>query len=85
MPPKIDSEKCDACGLCVEVCSEDVFFGSKAKETPKIAYPEECWHCGACFVECSRDAIRFYIPLPMRVKRKPGDRKGGGSLIESDV
>jgi adenylylsulfate reductase, subunit B len=68
MPPKIDSEKCDACGRCVEVCSEDVFYGSTVKRHPVISYPEECWHCGACDVECPKDAIYFYIPLPMRAK-----------------
>jgi len=67
MPPIIDPEKCDGCGLCVDVCSEDVFYDSKAKETIKITYPEECWYCGACTIECPRDAITLYIPLPMRL------------------
>lgn len=67
MPPRIDLEKCNGCGLCREVCSEDVFYGSTAKQVPQITYPEECWHCGACAVECPREAIRFYIPLPMRL------------------
>ncbi len=28
MPPEIDYEKCIACGACVDVCAEDVFFGT---------------------------------------------------------
>ena len=71
MPPVIDLEKCDACGLCVEVCSEDVFYGSKKDSPPHITYREECWHCGACEVECHRAAISFYIPIPMRAKGRP--------------
>ncbi len=28
MPPEIDYERCIACGACVDVCAEDVFFGT---------------------------------------------------------
>ncbi len=67
MPPIIDIDKCDNCGICVEVCSENVFYGSKSKKPPEVNYAEECWHCGACYVECHKEAIQFYIPLPMRL------------------
>jgi adenylylsulfate reductase subunit B len=65
MPPVIDPEKCKCCGTCASVCSEDVFFGSKKGETPKVTYAEECWHCNACVLDCPEDAIRLRIPLPM--------------------
>jgi NAD-dependent dihydropyrimidine dehydrogenase PreA subunit len=42
MPPIIDGDKCEFCATCVEVCPEDVFYGSKLKETPQVAYPDEC-------------------------------------------
>ena len=32
MPPIINESKCIKCGVCVDICSEDVFFGSKKKE-----------------------------------------------------
>ena len=68
MPPIIDKNKCTGCGKCVDVCPMDVFFGSKKKETPVVAYPEECWHCNACVMDCPVDgAIRLRIPLPATV------------------
>jgi len=70
LPPKIKLEKCNACGHCVDLCSEDVFYKSQTKKTPVVTYPAECWHCGACAIECPQDAICFYIPLYMRVAGK---------------
>jgi adenylylsulfate reductase subunit B len=72
LPPKINTENCNACGHCADVCSEDVFYGSQTQKTPVVTYPAECWHCGACAVECPRNAICFYIPLYMRVAGKNG-------------
>lgn len=67
MPPSINHAKCSACGRCHQICHQDVFYGSVAKAVPVITYPDECWHCGACAVECPENAIRFEIPLPMRL------------------
>ena len=70
MPPAIDPEKCIECGLCVEICSEDVFLDSVIGEVPEITYADECWHCGACVLDCPTGAISLYIPLPMRVYKE---------------
>ena len=68
MPPVIDENKCCACGVCVDNCPQDVFFGSEKKKTPRISYPEECWHCNACVLDCPiTGAIRLRIPLPMLI------------------
>jgi adenylylsulfate reductase subunit B len=67
MPPIINKDKCSYCGMCVNICSEDVFFGSKEEKIPVVSYPEECWHCGACVLDCPAEAIRLRIPLPMMV------------------
>jgi adenylylsulfate reductase subunit B len=68
VPPVIEKDKCIRCGKCVDICSEDVFFGSERKETPIVGYPEECWHCNACVSACPEEgAIRLRIPLPMMV------------------
>ena len=65
MPPIIDREKCICCGKCVDVCSSDVFFGSKTGETPTVSFPEECWHCNACVLDCPAEgAVTLRIPLP---------------------
>jgi len=64
MPPIIDSEKCTACGICVDICNYDVYYGSKDGEVPVVTYPEECWHCNACVLDCPEQAIRLRIPLP---------------------
>ena len=68
MPPIINNQKCTACGKCVDICPQDVFFGSERKKTPVITYPEECWHCNACVLDCPIEgAISLRIPLPMHI------------------
>ena len=53
--PQIDTEKCNGCGLCVEVCQQDglqlvdrvvVFVGGDA-----------CTWCGLCEAVCTESAI----------------------------
>jgi NAD-dependent dihydropyrimidine dehydrogenase PreA subunit len=64
MPPEIDYEKCNACGRCVEICREDVFFSTKQGEKPIISHPEVCNHYGSCVLECPvAGAIRIRTPL----------------------
>lgn len=66
MPPVINEEHCTGCGICVEHCPQDVFFGSEKKKMPVIAFPEECWHCYACVLDCPAEgAIRLRTPVPM--------------------
>ena len=72
MPPVIDEDICTACGECVDICTEDVFFGSKEGEIPTVTYPKECVHFGGCVDVCPVEgAIRLRIPLPMLLVRKP--------------
>jgi adenylylsulfate reductase subunit B len=65
MPPIIDKDKCSGCGICVDICPTDVFFGSKLGEVPAVTYPDQCFHENACVAECPTDAIRLRIPLTM--------------------
>ena len=70
MPPIIDRKKCNGCGICVEICEGDVFYGSKEGQCPTVTYPEECWHEAACVLECPKKAIRLRTPLPMQLSYK---------------
>ena len=68
MPPIIDKDKCIGCGKCVDICTEEVFFGSKKGEVPIVTYPEMCCHFNCCVRECPIEgAIRLRIPLPMMI------------------
>ena len=71
MPPVIDPEKCTGCGKCVEICSEDVFYGSRPGEIPTVTYPRECSHFSGCVSVCQAQAITLRIPLPMLLVYKP--------------
>ena len=54
-PARIDVEKCDGCGACVEVCpSEAISIRSDGKAEVN---EEECVECESCVDECPKDAI----------------------------
>jgi NAD-dependent dihydropyrimidine dehydrogenase PreA subunit len=36
MPPIIIAEKCNACGVCADICPTDVFKIAASKEIPRI-------------------------------------------------
>ncbi|MFX0210379.1 MAG: 4Fe-4S binding protein [Candidatus Hodarchaeota archaeon] len=59
--PELDGSKCTKCGLCVEVCPQNV-FGLKDEEHV-VQRPEKCIECGACVLNCRGDAISFE-PFP---------------------
>ena len=67
MPPVINKDKCSLCGTCADICPEDVLFLDLDGESPRVVYPDECWHCASCVIDCPQEAVRLYIPLPMRL------------------
>ena len=67
MPPVIKKELCSSCGVCADICPEDVLALEKNDDIPRVVYPKECWHCAACVIGCRLKAIDLYIPLPMRL------------------
>ncbi len=72
MPPVINKEKCIKCNKCADICSEDVFFGSKKGEYPVVTYPKECVHFNGCVENCPVEgAISLRIPLPTQLVFKP--------------
>ena len=50
---KIDTEKCNACGLCKKSCP----FGAVAVEDEVAQVNELCTLCGACVNVCPQDAL----------------------------
>ena len=54
LAPVIDSDRCDGCGKCSEICnfSAIVVLGGKA-----LTFPEMCHSCGGCSLVCAPKAI----------------------------
>jgi len=54
---KIDLEKCNGCGTCVDTCPVAVF--EIQSEKSKAVKPEECLACQACVAQCPNAAIEI--------------------------
>lgn len=59
--PVIFAEKCDGCGLCVEVCDKDALVVVNGKTT--FTGPVECDYCGECEAACPNEAINCYYDI----------------------
>jgi adenylylsulfate reductase subunit B len=70
MPPKFDYDKCKNCGVCVDICPEDVLVLNNEKY-PEVKYPYECWHCASCVIDCKENAVHLELPLFMRLIPEP--------------
>lgn len=51
---KIDSEKCDGCGICMEICPVSAIQMENKKATLNA---ELCVECGSCVNPCPKQAI----------------------------
>jgi len=54
---KIDTEKCNGCGTCVDICPVDVFEIKDEKSV--VVNLDECLVCRACEVQCPDNAIEI--------------------------
>jgi nitroreductase/NAD-dependent dihydropyrimidine dehydrogenase PreA subunit len=52
----IDSAKCTKCGLCSEICPNDVLALINGQEV-QVRYPEQCCICGHCAAVCPENAL----------------------------
>lgn len=64
--PQIQTERCTACGKCVEICQ----FHALAKTGENILiFPQLCHGCGSCTRNCPEKAI-LEVPNPIGVLEK---------------
>ena len=54
---KIDSELCNGCGICVNICPMDVIRMDEEGKKAVIKYPEDCMLCEFCVEDCPENAI----------------------------
>jgi len=55
-PVQLDLELCKACGVCIELCPDEVFDRDKLGY-PVLARPEDCSQCLLCELHCPDFAI----------------------------
>ena len=84
MAPIIDRNLCTYCGICYDICPQDV-FGFHEDEIPNIDYPDECWYCGACVLDCPVEAVRLRLPLQMRIVPSPANYGDPGAAEASEL
>jgi NAD-dependent dihydropyrimidine dehydrogenase PreA subunit len=62
MYPVVDSEKCDGCGNCVDVCPSEVYEIRADRSNP--IHPEDCIECWACVSQCQTGSIQLCEDCP---------------------
>jgi len=60
MSIKIDSEKCIACGKCLNICPGSLIYRNSEGKS-YIKYEKDCWGCTACLKECPVKAIHYFL------------------------
>lgn len=68
--PRINQQRCNGCGICIEHCPAGVLLLSEGKAV--LAYPDQCRYCAACELVCPVQAIE----LPFLVCRR-NTQQGG--------
>lgn len=53
--PAIDVDECTGCGLCVDVCEQDVL--DLVDDIATIVNKDDCTGCSDCAEECPTEAI----------------------------
>lgn len=74
---KIDTDKCNLCGNCVEICLYDAF---EIRRNNKVInfHDEKCYNCGMCVGLCPKGALKL-------VDRKNGETLWDGRGLQKKV
>ena len=57
MAPKISSDLCTGCGVCIESCPLEIL--ELANDKCVLSTPDECTDCQSCIATCATEAIQF--------------------------
>ncbi|MBS7641074.1 MAG: 4Fe-4S dicluster domain-containing protein [Candidatus Bathyarchaeia archaeon] len=67
----INVERCNGCGICVNLCPRDVIRLDESAKKAVVKYPEDCINCQFCQAYCPQKAINIkFIPRPPLVSWK---------------
>jgi heterodisulfide reductase subunit A-like polyferredoxin len=64
---KVDSEICNGCQLCIDLCNFDAIEMIKPEGSKKYKAqidPGKCWGCGVCYTACVPEAISLKLVRP---------------------
>ncbi len=62
MPPRINYDLCNSCGICIFECGQDVYSYAIDKDRVAALNAKECYECFQCQVKCPRKAITVLVP-----------------------
>lgn len=54
---RLDQDACIGCGMCLEVCPQEVFAMAQGSKKVRIGELDACMECGACMMNCPVGAI----------------------------
>jgi 2-oxoglutarate ferredoxin oxidoreductase subunit delta len=77
-PVQLDLELCKACGVCVELCPENVFDRDRLG-SPVVARPGDCSQCLLCELHCPD----FAIEVRRRERKSKGAEAEGAAEAEA--